>query len=340
MQRCLQLAKLGEGFVAPNPMVGSVLVHEQFIVGEGYHEQYGKAHAEVNCIGSVSEANRHLIPESTLYVSLEPCVHFGKTPPCADMIIRAGIKQVVIGCRDPFEAVDGKAIEKLKQAGVEVTLNVLQNNCIELNKKFFTFHQHKRPYITLKWAQSMDHFIGSTEKRVLITNEFSNRSVHQLRGSNMAILVGTTTALLDNPRLDTRYGTGPSPIRLVIDLQDKLPPELNVFDNSVRTIIFTLSTPSIAGLNEWIQLEKDEPLAAQIVVACYQLGIQSILVEGGALTLQHFIDAGLWDEAVVITNTELTMLEGVKAPVLKQATTTQTIILESDILSYYKRNAI
>ncbi|MBC7722390.1 MAG: bifunctional diaminohydroxyphosphoribosylaminopyrimidine deaminase/5-amino-6-(5-phosphoribosylamino)uracil reductase RibD, partial [Pedobacter sp.] len=214
MFRCLELAVLGKGNVAPNPMVGSVLVHEGRIIGEGYHQLYGQPHAEVNCINSVAENDKYLIPQSTLYVSLEPCSHFGKTPPCSDLIIKHDIKKVVVGCRDSYEEVNGKGIENLQQNGVEVVLGILENDCKNLNKRFFTFHTKKRPFIILKWAETANGKIASnTNERLLISNDFSNRVVHKWRSEEGAILVGTKTASLDNPSLNNRLWHGKNPIR-------------------------------------------------------------------------------------------------------------------------------
>ncbi len=223
MQRCIQLAKLGAGNVAPNPMVGSVLVHNDSIIGEGYHQQYGFAHAEVNCINSVKTKDEELLTTSTLYVSLEPCAHWGKTPPCADLIIQKQIPHVIVGCRDPFEKVDGKGIEKLRAAGVEVTVNICQKECEELNKRFFTFHTKHRPYIVLKWAQTSDAKMATMdESRLLISNEFTNAMVHKWRSEEASVLVGTNTALLDNPKLDNRHWSGKSPVRMVIGYEASL----------------------------------------------------------------------------------------------------------------------
>jgi diaminohydroxyphosphoribosylaminopyrimidine deaminase / 5-amino-6-(5-phosphoribosylamino)uracil reductase len=264
MHRCLQLAKLGEGHVAPNPMVGSVLVYGGRIISEGYHMQYGQPHAEVNCINSVSEGDQHLISQSILYVSLEPCAHFGKTPPCADKIIERKIPTVVIGCRDPFEQVDGKGIEKLKAAGVQVIDGVLEQACKDINKRFFTYHSLRRPHVVLKWAETLNGKIGKVGERLLISSETTNRFVHQLRIKQQAILVGTNTALIDNPRLDARLSAGPNPIRLVIDLENKLPRHLNIFDNQQRTIIFNHQNNIVEGNTEWLKLDKGEPLPQQV----------------------------------------------------------------------------
>lgn len=336
MLRCLQLAKLGEGNVAPNPMVGSVLVHDNRIIGEGYHQQYGEAHAEVNCINSVAKEDVHLIPHSTIYVSLEPCAHFGKTPPCSDLIIRQGIKNVVVGCRDSFKQVDGKGIEKLRLSGAEVTVGVLENACRELNKRFFTFHEKKRPFITLKWAETANGKIGSTtNERLLISNAISNRLVHQLRHQNAAILVGTNTALLDNPSLTNRLWYGKSSIRLVIDKDLKLPTHLQLFNQAERTIVFNYSKQEEQENLTYYKLNKEADLLDEILAACYQLNIQSLLVEGGSKTLQSFIDKRLWDEAIVITNTALIVNKGVAAPILNRHTKVNQLVLLNDAITYF-----
>jgi len=331
MQRCIQLAQLGEGMVAPNPMVGSVLVYDDRIIGEGYHQQYGQPHAEVNCISSVVEDDKPLISQSTLYVSLEPCAHFGKTPPCADLIIKYKIPKVIVGCRDPFKEVDGKGIEKLIAAGVDVTVGILENECKDLNKRFFTFHTKHRPYIGLKWAETANHFIGSnTNERLLISSETTNRLVHKWRSEEAAILVGTNTALLDNPSLSNRLWTGKQPIRLIIDSELKLPKSLNLFDKSQSTIVFNYIKKQDEKNLTYHQLDRNKGLLQQIIEACYQLNIQSILVEGGRKTLQSFIDNNLWDEARVITNTKLSIANGVPAPILYNATINETMMMGED----------
>lgn len=322
MQRCLELAKLGAGHVAPNPMVGAVLVHDDCIIGEGWHKQYGQAHAEVNCINSVKEEDRILISQSILYVSLEPCAHFGKTPPCTELIIQHKIPKVIIGCRDPFEEVNGKGIEKLKEAGIEVILATggIEEECKELNKRFFTFHTKHRPYIILKWAQSMDGKIAADNgKRLLISNAYSNRLVHQWRSEEAGILVGTNTVLLDNPELTTRLWPGKSPVRLVVDMDLKLPSSLKVFNQQERTIVFNTVKQEEAGNLIYYKIGKQVNLVHQIMKALYELKIQSVLVEGGAKLLQSFIDEGIWDEARIITNEELIINEGLSVPVLKNA---------------------
>lgn len=345
MQRCLELAKLGAGSVAPNPMVGAVLVCNDRIIGEGWHQQYGKAHAEVNCLASVKEEDWKLIIQSTLYVSLEPCAHFGKTPPCTDLIIQHKIPKVVIGCRDPFKEVDGKGIEKLEAAGVMVELGVLEKDCKELNKRFFTFHTQQRPYIILKWAETADGFIapfaGAEGLRLLISNEYSNRLVHQWRSEEAAILVGTNTALLDNPELTTRLWPGKSPIRLVLDMNLRLPTSLKIFNGEERTIIFNAVKQEEKNDLLYYKLERDRDILTQLMSALYQLKIQSVLVEGGAKLLQSFIDAGLWDEVRIIKNEELALRQaqgnnGLHAPVLNHGVKVCEQKILSDRIEIYQ----
>lgn len=345
MNRCLQLAKLGAGNVAPNPMVGAVLVYKDRIIGEGYHRQFGEPHAEVNCIASVKEEDESLISKSTLYVSLEPCAHFGKTPPCADMIIRFGIPKVVIGCQDPFEEVNarlpartnrsdgndavgqGKGIEKLRFAEIEVVTEILEDDCRELNKRFLHFHTQHRPYIILKWAQSANGMMAEkNNNRVFISNDITNRLVHKWRSEEASILVGTNTALVDDPELTNRLWPGPSPVRLVVDMDLRLPSSLKIFNDKAKTIVFNsiedslnkdiIHTHSRSGGVGMYKIKKDASLVHQISDALYQLQIQSVLVEGGARLLQSFIDKGMWDEARVITNQELIIRDGFAAPVL------------------------
>lgn len=338
MSRCLQLAEAGAGNVAPNPMVGAVLVYEDKIIGEGYHQKYGEAHAEVNCINNVIEENKFLIEKSTIYVSLEPCSHFGKTPPCTDLIIKNKIKKVVTGCKDVYKEVAGRGILKLQNAGVEVVAGVLENKCIDLNKRFFTFHQKFRPYIILKWAQSFNGKIGSgDDKRILISNEYSNRLVHKWRSEEASILIGTNTALQDNPLLTTRLWQGKNPVRIIIDKELKLPSTLKVFNTEARTIIYN----SVKNLTEenivYIKLEYENFLH-QLLDSLFEMNIQSVLVEGGTKTLQSFIDAGLWDEAKIIMNEELIIENGIAAPEMKDFILEKQEKYFNDLISYY-RNA-
>lgn len=321
MQRCIQLAGSGAGFVAPNPMVGAVLVYEDRIIGEGYHKKYGEAHAEVNCIASVADADKHLVRKATLYVSLEPCAHFGKTLPCSDLIIKNNIPKVVVGSVDPFKQVDGKGIQKLQDAGIEVVTGILEKDCKELNKRFFTFHTKQRPYIILKWAQTADKKIASnSNKRLIISNKYSNRLVHKWRADEAGILVGTHTALTDDPLLTNRLWHGKNPVRLVIDRKLKLSTGFKIFNHETATIIFNHEKNTLEAGDElnkqvyYYQVAETKNLVQQICEACYKLNIQSILVEGGAKLLQSFIDGKLYDEIRVITNTELFVRDGLNAP--------------------------
>lgn len=341
MQRCLQLAEMGAGNVAPNPMVGAVLLYGDRMIGEGYHQQYSGPHAEVNCVNSVSKEDRQYISKSTLYVSLEPCVHFGKTPPCADLIIENKIPNVVIGCRDSFAAVNGKGIEKLKTAGVNVIVGILENECLELNRRFFIFHQQQRPYIILKWAQSSDGKIAGTgSSRLLISNEFTNRLVHKWRSEEAAILVGTNTALRDDPALTTRLWPGRNPVRLVIDKELKLPVHLKLFDGSARTIVFNYKKQQEGKKLSYCKLNTAENIIPQILSALYEKQIQGVIVEGGAKLVQSFVDAGLWDEARVITNSAMLISDGLNAPVLKDDILLSEQRIENDIISFIKKRTI
>ena len=337
MKRCLQLALLGKGYVAPNPMVGAVLVYNNKIIGEGFHREYGKEHAEVNCINSVSVTDKPLIRESTLYVSLEPCAHYGKTPPCANLIVDNNIPEVVIGCTDIFAKVNGKGISVLKEAGINITVGILEKECMELNNRFFTFHQHKRPYIILKWAQTFDGFIaGSNPERLMISNQFSNKSVHRWRSEESAIMVGSNTVLKDNPRLNNRLWTGKQPIRLLLDGSLKIPSFSNVLDGSQPAVVFNYQQQKDDGVSlKFQQINTTDNALQQILDYAYGNNIQSILVEGGATLLQLFINNNYWDEARVITNKELIVNKGVSSPVLTNAVLVKNEIIFSDIISYY-----
>lgn len=318
MLRCLELAKNGLGTVAPNPMVGSVIVYEGKIIGEGYHQHYGEAHAEVNAINAVK--NKAFLPESTLYVNLEPCAHFGKTPPCADLIIKNNIKKVVIGCMDTYSEVAGKGIERLKNAGIEVVVGVLEKESLKLNKRFFTFHNKKRPYIILKWAETKDGFvdIDRTNKQQTenwITSPLSKKLVHKWRSEEAAIMVGTNTALNDNPQLNVREWTGKNPIRIVLDLKLRLPKELHLFDKTIPTLVFNYQQEKLEDNLEYIKLNASKNIENQILEALYKRNIQSVIIEGGATLLQSFIDANLWDEARVFIGNK-TFEKGLKAPII------------------------
>ncbi len=336
MHRCLQLAKLGAGHVAPNPMVGAVLVYKDRIIGEGYHQLYGQAHAEVNCINSVIEADKKWISESTLYVSLEPCAHHGKTPPCADLIIKHNLQHVVVACRDSYQKVDGKGIRKLQQAGINVTLGILEKEALELNCRFFTFHTKLRPYIILKWAQSNNGNIANTNfSAVKISHDITNRLVHKWRSEEAAILVGTNTALKDNPSLTNRLWQGKNPVRLVIDRELKLPPSLQLFDGAVKTIIINELKNEAQGNLIFHKLDASKNLLPATLTALHQLGIQSVIVEGGTTLLQSFINQNYWDEARVITNKTLSINNGITAPQLQNSMLIGTQNIATDTVSTY-----
>ncbi len=338
MFRCIELARKGAGYVAPNPMVGAVLVQDDRIIGEGWHQRYGEAHAEVGAIGLATQSGlTNSTSNTTLYVSLEPCAHFGKTPPCADLIIRTGIPKVVIGCRDPFEAVNGKGIEKLKAAGIVVVEGVLENECRELNKRFFTFHEKKRPYIILKWAQTADGFMAGVPgaPRLLISNEYSNKKVHQWRSEEAGILVGTNTALQDDPELTNRLWTGPSPVRLVLDMDLRLPSSLKLFNGQQKTIVFNSLKSEEKHNLIYYRLDKNKSLISQLMDALYQLNIQSVLVEGGRQLLDTFIKSGSWDEARVIINKDLRTGAGLPAPILEnEVQVSRESILNDELLTW------
>ncbi|CAN5247657.1 bifunctional diaminohydroxyphosphoribosylaminopyrimidine deaminase/5-amino-6-(5-phosphoribosylamino)uracil reductase RibD [soil metagenome] len=343
MLRCLQLAEYGSGNVAPNPMVGAVLVHNNKIIGEGYHKKYGEAHAEVNCIKNVSEENKHLICKSTLYVSLEPCNHFGKTPPCSDLIIKKNIANVVIGCKDIYKETAGKGIEKLKSAGIAVATGILEKECIEINKRFNIFHIKKRPYIILKWAESADGKIAASPKsspkeRTLISNSYSNTLVHKWRSEEAAILIGTNTALQDDPLLTTRLWKGKNPVRIVIDMNLRLPNTLKIFNDEAKTIIF--NSIKDEEQKNFLFYKINAPDILNIITkSLYKLNIQSVIVEGGAKLLQSFIDAGLWDEVRIITNEKLIVNNGVAAPNFFSDKLTRKEKYFSDTISYYSKSS-
>ena len=319
MARCLELAAKGRFGAAPNPMVGAVIVHGERIIGEGYHRQCGGPHAEVNAVRSVKD--ERLLREATMYVSLEPCAHYGKTPPCADMIVEKGIPRVVIGCRDSYDQVDGKGIQKLREAGVDVTVGVLERECLELNRAFFTYHGKKRPYITLKWAQSADGYIdrvreaGDGGEAVRFSTDETAVRVHRLRALSDAILVGRRTAELDDPSLTTRLWPGNNPLRLVIDRDGVLDTDLKLFDGTIKTVVFTEVFRHLGGNKNVEQVVPDfsRNILPQLMDYLYENKVQRLLVEGGTVLLQSFIDNGLWDEAFV-EKAPCVLGSGVQAP--------------------------
>lgn len=320
IQRCIQLAQNGLGTTYPNPMVGSVIVHNNRIIGEGWHYESGKPHAEVNAIASVKKTS--LLKESTIYVSLEPCSHFGKTPPCSDLIIAKGIKKVVIGTIDIFDKVSGAGVQKLISAGCDVTVGVLEKECMDLNKRFFTFHSKKRPYIILKWAETKDGYIApfSSKKRepVWISNTYSRQIAHKWRAEEQAILAGNQTVLKDNPKLTIRDWSGKNPIRIVIDLSGKTPEDSFVLDQTVQTIIITSKKHKKPSSNTLIYevVDSQKCIPEEVCSILHKYNIQSVIIEGGLHTIQSFIDKNLWDEARVFTG-NTTFGSGTKAPVYK-----------------------
>jgi len=318
IKRCIELAKNGLGTTYPNPMVGSVVVANGQIIGEGWHRKAGEPHAEVHAINSVKDTS--LLKEATIYVSLEPCSHFGKTPPCADLIVRSGIPKVVIGTVDPNYQVAGKGIERLKNAGIEVLVGVLEKECQALNKRFFTYHNQKRPYIILKWAESQDGFIAPSPKPdhqrapIWITNPYSRQLVHKWRSEEQAILVGTQTVVADNPKLDTRDWFGQHPTRVIIDREGRIPADSFVLDQSVPTLIFTSATDRVSKENCIFEaIDFNQNIVSQLLAKLYEHRLQSIIIEGGTTTIQHFIDLNMWDEARIFKGA-VTFTSGIPAP--------------------------
>lgn len=318
IQRCIDLALKGKGNVAPNPMVGAVIVYKDTIIGEGFHERYGEAHAEVNAVNSVE--NKSVLPESTIYVSLEPCAHFGKTPPCSDLIVHHRFKRVVVGCIDTFSEVSGKGIQRIKNAGIEVTTGVLEQECRELNSRFFTFHEQKRPYVILKWAQTPDGFLDKkrTGDKVginWITQPETKRLVHQWRAEEAAILIGKQTAINDNPSLTVREATGENPVRVLLDSKLEVPENAAIFSKNATTLVLNMQRSDKQGCVEWIQMEEITPQT--ILSVLFQRNLQSVIIEGGKKVLESFITTNLWDEARVLIGTE-NFGEGLTAPEFPQ----------------------
>ena len=321
MQRCLQLARCGAGSTSPNPMVGAVIVYDDRVIGEAYHIRAGEPHAEVNAVNSVKECDLPLLERSTIYVSLEPCSHYGKTPPCCDLIIARRIARVVIATTDFNAQVNGGGIARMREAGIEVFVGLLEAESRRLNGAFFAFHQKKRPFVTLKWAQSADGFIDrqrSGGKALGISSGVSRVAVHKLRSMHDAILVGTRTALLDDPSLDIRHWAGRAPLRLVIDRNGVLPLGLRLFDDSLPMVVFTsVYRKELSGKNvEQVNLDFSCDVVPQILTFMHSRKLNSLLVEGGAVLSRSFMDAGLWDVVRVEVNPALSVGEGVAAPAL------------------------
>ena len=317
MQRALDLAAKGAGRVSPNPMVGAVLVHDGKIIGEGYHEQFGQSHAEINCLHAVNDELRHLIPASTMYVTLEPCAHQGKTPPCADRLVLEGLKTVVIATTDPNPLVNGKGIAILKKAGIEVRIGILEQAAQFQNRRFFTSCQKGRPYILLKWAQTGDGFISSgTPDRLKITSHKTDVLVHQWRSEEDAILIGRQTALLDDPLLTNRHTDGPSPLRIVLDSNNSLPTTLKMFNDGNPVVIINRHKDLQEGSLRYKKIEKDINYWNNFFNFLHELNIQGLMVEGGAQLISTMIEGGYWDEIRVLINQTKHIISGIPAPAL------------------------
>lgn len=342
MARCISLARSGAGNVAPNPMVGAVIVHQGKIVGEGYHRRCGEAHAEVNAIASVKDES--LLKEATMYVSLEPCSHYGKTPPCAELIIRKQIPRVVVGCLDPFPEVSGRGVRMLREAGVEVVTGVMEREAWELNRDFMTFQQLGRPYVYLKWAQSADGFMDrvrmdSSSPAVVLSSAETLRRVHRLRACVAAIMVGTQTALLDNPSLTVRHWAGKSPVRVVLDRILRIPSDYHLLDGAVKTLVFTAKKAVSRRNVEYITIDFSQPVLPQVLHELYIRKLNSLMVEGGANLLGHFLQEDLWDQMFVET-APVCLETGVKAPDINLAPSlylTEVIKRQDHAISVFSR---
>lgn len=335
IRRCIELAQKALGKTYPNPMVGSVIVHNGKIIGEGYHQKAGEPHAEINAINSVE--NKDLLKESTIYVSLEPCAHYGKTPPCALKIVETGFKKVVIGAMDSHDKVNGKGKKIIQDAGIEVVSGVLEEECLALNKRFFTYHEKNRPYIILKWAESADRFMDKDFQPTQISNSLTKQFVHQLRSDEHSILIGTMTALRDNPSLTTREVKGRNPIRILIDIDLKVPQDYHIFNNESETLVFNSLRDDESGNVKFIKTSR-ENFIENLLKKLHERQIQSVIIEGGSLVLQQFIDADLWDESIIIKNKNLLIENGTKAPKFNKTPFKEENFQDSSIEFYLNKN--
>ncbi|MDO9261197.1 MAG: bifunctional diaminohydroxyphosphoribosylaminopyrimidine deaminase/5-amino-6-(5-phosphoribosylamino)uracil reductase RibD [Flavobacteriaceae bacterium] len=350
INRCIELAKNGFGATYPNPLVGAVIVYDDAIIGEGWHQKAGEPHAEVQAINSVK--NKKLLKKSTIYVNLEPCSHYGKTPPCSDLIVRSKIPNVVIGALDTNSLVGGKGVEHLKKNGCNVEIGILEKDCLELNKRFYTFHNKKRPFIILKWAESNDGFmdvvrdiIGIEDaKPTWISNPYSRQLVHQWRTEEQAIIAGTETVLKDNPKLDVRNMVGNNPIRIILDRTFRIPIDYNIFDGSVKTIVLvdnstTVNPPYFNIPNLIVEpINFNENVVEQLMQVLFNHEIQSVIVEGGKMLFNSFIQQNFWDEARVFVGSP-TFVNGVKAPSIKGIKVQESRIFD-DTLTIYQNASI
>ncbi|QKZ12592.1 bifunctional diaminohydroxyphosphoribosylaminopyrimidine deaminase/5-amino-6-(5-phosphoribosylamino)uracil reductase RibD [Spirosoma sp. KUDC1026] len=341
MRRALDLATLGRGLVSPNPMVGCVIVHESEggtrIIGEGWHQRYGDWHAEVNAVRSVQPEDAYLLPESTVYVTLEPCSHWGKTPPCANLLIDKQVKQVVCCNDDPNPLVSGQGFDRLRAAGVTVETGVLNELGRQLNARFFTFFEQQRPYLILKWAETADGFIsGPAGQSIAISGPLAQRLVHRWRSEEDGIMVGTTTARIDNPRLNVRHWPGRNPTRIVIDKLLQLPASLHLFDNTQPTLVYNFQKTEISDQITYQQLRSEKPFLSQLLADLHARRIQSVFVEGGSLLLTSLLDAGFWDELRVFRSPKL-VGDGVKAPTVRGTIQSREQIGD-DELTIYRNN--
>lgn len=338
MRRALDLAALGTGWARPNPIVGCVVVHEKKIIGEGWHQKYGGPHAEVNALNSVQD--KSLLPHSRVYVTLEPCSHYGKTPPCADFLLQHGVQDVVICNTDPNPLVAGRGIQKLVDAGCKVHIGVLEQEGRELNRRFFTFQTQKRPYLVLKWAQSADGFIALPNYQPCqISGPLAKQLVHKWRTQEQAILVGTRTALHDNPQLNVRHWPGPAPLRIAIDKQLQLPTTHHLLDDSYPTLLYTLLEKERTTHTEFITLPPDGIFLEHLLTDLYQRNVQSVLVEGGTVLLEALLQANLWDEIRVIKS-PVKLAAGVKAPHLPAMPFTPRQHLGDDEITIYRNTPL
>jgi diaminohydroxyphosphoribosylaminopyrimidine deaminase/5-amino-6-(5-phosphoribosylamino)uracil reductase len=340
IKRCIELAQLAKGHTAPNPMVGAVLVHNGRVIGEGWHKQYGEAHAEVNCLESVLPEHKSLIPESTMYVSLEPCAHYGKTPPCALRLVQEKVKEVVISNVDPFAKVSGRGIELLNKAGIETTTGICEAEGAWLNRRFFHFHTQKRPYIILKWAQSAEGYMAPADgNRKQLSNKHSMQLVHKWRTEEAAIMVGYNTALADNPQLSARLWEGKQPLRIVVDRNLSLPQTHHLFDGSQPTWIVNTQKQEVSGETEYVQMSFSSTMLEELMQQMYERNILSIIIEGGAKLLASFIEQGLWNEARVF-HTHTSIENGIAAPLLSNSNEIMETRLEEDVLKVFLRNGL